>query len=286
MKLTCVTAVFNAVKSGNRDLLVRCVESIAKLTTEHEHLIYDGASTDGTVELLRELEVKMPGLRIVSEPDTGLYNALNKGVRDARGDWFYVLGCDDYVYRPEVMDSLIARTPSGTDVTISTVMRDDGPWFASKDQLKRLLFASPYIHQGFLIKTKVVRQVGGFDERWRISADFDQSWKLHLAGYKIRYYFEPYSFFTLGGLSSNHDRLMQDVCAIQKKHLRLTDQQLADLRDHQIVPIATCLRFLVHSDYALRTSARYCIRFHIRKYLRLALYPIVVVMRPVRSRKN
>ena len=85
MKLTCVTATFNCIKAGNRERLIRCVESVAKLKTEHEHLIYDGVSTDGTVELLRELEKRTPNLHVVTESDTGIYNALNKGVRDAKG---------------------------------------------------------------------------------------------------------------------------------------------------------------------------------------------------------
>ena len=99
MKLTCVTATFNCIKAGNRERLIRCIESVAKLKTEHEHLIYDGASADGTAELLHELEVKTLGLKVISEPDTGIYNAINKGVRDAKGEWFYVLGADDYVSR-------------------------------------------------------------------------------------------------------------------------------------------------------------------------------------------
>ena len=78
MKLTCVTATFNCIKAGNRERLIRCVESVAKLKIEHEHLIYDGASTDGTVDLLRELESITPRLKIVSEPDAGIYDALNK----------------------------------------------------------------------------------------------------------------------------------------------------------------------------------------------------------------
>lgn len=92
MKLTCVTATFNCIKAGNRERLIRCVESVAKLKTEHEHLIYDGVSTDGTVELLRELEAKIPNLKVVSEPDTGIYNALNKGVRDAKGGMVLCVG--------------------------------------------------------------------------------------------------------------------------------------------------------------------------------------------------
>ena len=107
MNLTCVTAVYNAIASGNRERLIRCVESVSKLKIEHEHLIYDGASTDGTVELLRGLKQRNDRLSVVSELDKGIYNALNKGVRAANGTWVLILGCDDYLDKPEVLDQLL-----------------------------------------------------------------------------------------------------------------------------------------------------------------------------------
>ena len=55
LKLTCVTATFNVLADGNGEALRRCVASVARLAVPHEHLIYDGASTDGTAELLRRL---------------------------------------------------------------------------------------------------------------------------------------------------------------------------------------------------------------------------------------
>ena len=75
MKLTCVTATFNCIKAGNRERLVRCIESVAKLKTEHEHLIYDGASTDGTVELFRsaaldtsrQVEIRLEAIHRIKE---------------------------------------------------------------------------------------------------------------------------------------------------------------------------------------------------------------------------
>ena len=65
LKLTCVTAVFNAVKAGNRDRLIRCVESVAKLAVSHEHLIFDGGSSDGTLEILKDLAGRIPTVKII-----------------------------------------------------------------------------------------------------------------------------------------------------------------------------------------------------------------------------
>ena len=172
VKLTVVTAVRNAIAAGNRDALVRCVESVALLKTMHEHLIYDGASTDGTIDLLHELETKTPGLKVVSEQDTGIYNALNKGVRDATGDWFYVLGCDDYICHPAVLDRLVAEVERSNHVEaiVSTVRRQtsssEEDWFTDTSQLDQI-FTDPCVcHQGELLRTSIVRDLGGFDERY------------------------------------------------------------------------------------------------------------------------
>ena len=179
MKLTCVTATFNCVKAGNRERLIRCVESVAKLKTEHEHLIYDGASTDGTVELLLELEAKIPGLKVVSEPDTGIYNALNKGVRDAKGGWFYVLGADDYICAPEVLDDIMTRDEldRSSDVIVTTVRKQtktgECDWFTDMSELNRIFVVPCVCHQGEVLKTSLVRELGGFDESFIRHQDYE-----------------------------------------------------------------------------------------------------------------
>jgi len=250
MKLTCVTATFNAIKAGNRERLVRCVESVAKLSTEHEHLIYDGASTDGTAELLRELEAKTPGLKVVSEPDTGIYNALNKGVCDAKGEWFYVLGCDDYLCDPAEMDSLL-NTTSESDVIVAPVRRDSAnKLYRGSRDLACILWSFPYSHQGVVMKTDLVRKFGGFDERFKICADWDMQMKCHRAAVAFRYVTKEFAFYSAGGASEQGHCKDQDV-------IHCEDLQ-ADMRAFKAFkfPVGVVARRLFHRDYAFRLSAR------------------------------
>jgi glycosyltransferase len=285
MKLTCVTATFNCIKAGNRERLIRCVESVAKLKTEHEHLIFDGASTDGTVELLRELEVKIPNLKVVSEPDTGIYNALNKGVRDAKGEWFYVLGADDYICVPEVMDGLLyGNLNSDYDVIVAPVERDVlNSLYSSPSDMKWFFERHPHSHQGLIMKTSVVRRCDGFDERYKVCADYDMAFKTHEMCVNYHYTTMPFAFYSAGGFSELANGFGgSDVQQILQYHLHLCDTEYLISRKRGFYPIRKMLPFLFHSDLAFRLSSGMMVRRWGKFYLRLVLYPLVVVSRPLR----
>src|SRR5919197_954739 len=81
--------------------LPHTLDSVAALRTPHEHVVVDGASDDGSVELLEGRDD--PNLVWVSEPDSGQTNAVNKGLRKARGDLLAWVNADD-TYNPEVVD--------------------------------------------------------------------------------------------------------------------------------------------------------------------------------------
>ncbi len=285
MKLTCVTAVFNAISSGNRERLFRCVDSVAKLKTEHEHLIYDGASTDGTVDLLRELEAKTPGLKVVSEPDTGIYNALNKGVRDANGEWFYVLGCDDYICFPERLDELVHKINQRTEVVVTPVEcnRPICQSFSRKD-LKWILCRYAYGHQGVLVRTKIMRRFGGFDERYRICADGDLWMRLHKNHVAYEYVFSPFAFFYVGGTNVKFQALMaKEMYDFLSRHIPLSSKESDAFRSSRLLPARRLLPYLLHKDFALRTSARFMLKkvllYRLKMFLRFILYPLVVATR-------
>lgn len=268
MKLTCVTAVFNAIKAGNRERLIRCVESIAKLKTEHEHLIYDGASTDGTVELLRELEAKTPGLKVVSEPDTGIYNALNKGVRDAKGEWFYVLGADDYICHPKVMDSLLFAEKQEIEIIAATVERDHQgfPFFKSYDDLAVIFENTPCCHQGEIVRTELMRRMGGFDERFAIAADADFFFRAHLANINFHYVFTPFANYAYGGLSEScTTKAVDEFFKCVGINLGLNTTQKEKLQHDKLLPIGVALPLIFHSDIALRLGARKMVRRYLSR---------------------
>lgn len=269
MKLSCVTATFNCIKSGNRDRLIRCVESVAKLTTEHEHLIYDGASTDGTFEVLRELAANTPGLKVFSEPDTGIYNALNKGVRDAKGEWFYVLGADDYISHPQVMDSIINAADRATNVIITSVERDGKimEWFTA-DNIWRTLVSMPHSHQGMLIRTNDCRGYKGYDERFKICADYDMLLKAHKSALRFQYLYEPFAEFSPGGVSSNsYEETDKDFMSCRANFLGLSEGEKIFYDKYGHPPLRAIIPYLFHKDEALRCSSRYLLKKWLQHYI-------------------
>lgn len=97
MKISVITITLN-----RRDMLKRAIESVLQQNyANFEHIIIDGASTDGTVEMLKEY----PHLICISEPDSGQANAMNKGVRLMTGDVFAWLNSDDY-YTPKAFNTV------------------------------------------------------------------------------------------------------------------------------------------------------------------------------------
>lgn len=283
MKLTCVTATFNCIKSGNRERLIRCIESVAKLQTEHEHLIYDGASADGTADLLRELEKRTPCLKVMSEPDAGIYNALNKGVRDAQGEWFYVLGADDYISHAEVMDDILENVDVETAMVVSPVMTTDGNCIFDKIEcLKGILIYSVYSHQGTLMRSDIIKEEGGFDERFPIAADWDLILRLHNKALPIKYIFNSYATFAKGGASDNGSG-SKDSAIFHAENLHMSIAQMEYAREYWRVPLFKILRFLRHEDYAFRLSAKWLLCNWLKFYLRIVLYPLVLIRRGIRT---
>jgi GT2 family glycosyltransferase len=278
VKLSVITAVRNAVAAGRREALVRCVRSVGALQAEHEHLVYDGASTDGTIDVLRELEAKTPGLKVVSEPDTGIYNALNKGVLDAQGKWFYVLGSDDYLVAPDSLDALLKSASDNVAMYVSPVQLDRE---IRSLRLHNMFDRTPYCHQGVVVRTDVMRAHGGFDERFRICADFDFLLKVHLSSADIQYLNLPFAYYSTGGTSDDVQKTLADADRVLGERFHASNSDLACLRQNGFMPASVWFRFLFHSDYALRYAARHNARQWIKTKptLRYSLYPLVLIRR-------
>ena len=103
MKLSIITINYN-----NAEGLRKTMESVlAQSYTEIEYIIVDGASTDGSVDVIRELATR-PTIKWVSEKDTGIYNAMNKGIRMATGEYIQILNSGDILAADDVTDRMMA----------------------------------------------------------------------------------------------------------------------------------------------------------------------------------
>jgi len=175
--ISVIVAVFNGA-----DTLQHCIDSFAQQTYPNKELIIiDGGSKDGTVGLL-----EANGNQIsywVSEPDTGIYDAWNKGVRQVKGEWICFLGADDYFWDERVLERMaheLVTLPAGIDVAYGQVMlldRDGGPlhpiggaWSKAKARFRQVMSIP---HPGLMHRHALFGQHGGFDTSFRIAGDYE-----------------------------------------------------------------------------------------------------------------
>jgi glycosyltransferase involved in cell wall biosynthesis len=181
-KISVVTATYN-----RRDFLPRCIEGVAAQDyPAKEHIIIDGGSTDGAVELLREYAARYPHVRWISEKDEGISDALNKGMALATGDVIGVNGDDDF-YVPgtfEVVADAFAQNPSAGVVSghCDHIGNDGAVIFTSKaafvSRREMIECWKHWARTTFLpapstfFRREVLDAVGGFDVADRYAMDY------------------------------------------------------------------------------------------------------------------
>ena len=174
MKISVLTVCWNSVST-----IQHTIESfIDQKYPNKEMLIIDGGSTDGTVDLIRTYE--RDDILISSEPDQGMYDALNKGLRNYRGDAVGALNADDTYHDDTVLEQ-IAQTLSTCDMMHGSLnfVKDHGSkeivrkWQA--EDRPRNGFKSGWMpaHPTFYVKRKVVEAVGEFDLNYMTASDYD-----------------------------------------------------------------------------------------------------------------
>ena len=177
MRVSVITVAYNAAVT----IADTCASVAAQTHGEVEHIIIDGASTDATTAIVAANA--RPGHVFVSEPDAGLYDAMNKGVARATGDLIGFLNADDFYCRTDAV-TLIARAaaahPQAAAVSggVVIVRADDAsrairayppqpfaPWM--------LRFAHMPPHPGFYVRREALAAIGPFDPAIHTGADFD-----------------------------------------------------------------------------------------------------------------
>ncbi|HMO75703.1 MAG TPA: glycosyltransferase family 2 protein [Sphingopyxis sp.] len=158
-----------------------CLRSVAAQGYPHiEHIVIDGASPDGTADRIRGFDW-FKG-RLVSEPDQGIYDAMNKGAALATGDYLGFLNADDMLSDPDAIARLAAAAEAhpGADAVQGDVVIVDPErpnrrryYSGAGNWRRRLEWGQMPPHPGFYIRTALFREMGGFSTEYRIAADYD-----------------------------------------------------------------------------------------------------------------
>ena len=176
MKISIITATYNSAKTVKDTL-----ESVLKQTyTNYEHIIIDGASKDETMEIVKSYEDKYEGkLRYISEKDSGLYDAMNKGIKMATGDIIGILNSDDmYAHEnvlKEIVDTFKETKCDATHANLvfmdaETMSKVQRVWKSKEGKLENGWHPA---HPTLYLKKEVYEKIGLFNLNYRIVADYD-----------------------------------------------------------------------------------------------------------------
>jgi len=199
MKLiSIITVVYN-----NVELIENTIKNVLSYEMDHlEYIIIDGGSTDGTVEVIKKYLDKIS--IFISEPDKGIYDAMNKGARMARGEWINFMNAgDEFAIRSfDSLQKVMKDEKCSVIYGDVIIKREDGSLFVDVarplDQINYLL---NFCHQSSFVRTKLLLETP-FSLNYKISSDYDFFLNMFKKGYKFEYINESISMFALGGIST------------------------------------------------------------------------------------
>lgn len=222
MKISIITATYNAA-----DTLADTMESVLRQThTNLEYIVIDGQSKDATGEIVARYAPRF-GKRLVyvCEPDKGIYDAMNKGLKLATGDVVGILNADDFFTSDHVLEKVAAEMAADPDLQAiygdvhyvnSNNLQHCVRYYSSqafRPAWMKLGFMPA--HPSFYCRRSVYGSIGVFDTSYRVAADFELLLRLIYIN-KIRTKYVPLDFVTMrtGGISnaglSSHKRIMRD----------------------------------------------------------------------------
>lgn len=222
-KVSVVTTTYNDIEN-----LKRILVEVKKQTYPNiEHIIVDGGSTDGTVDLLKELEEKEPGrISWMSEKDNGIYDAINKGIRMATGE---IVGCcfDRYADEGVLMRMVEIMEKEGTDGVHGDLCYMDGDRIVRKWHQGQGVIRSGWMpgHPTLYLKKEVYDRFGLYRTDYRISGDYEFMVRiLYRKEVTLSYLPEILIYMSHGGTSTNSlgayvESMMEGHRALVENHV-------------------------------------------------------------------
>lgn len=230
MRISLITATFNSAETL-RDTMQSVLNQTFK---DVEYVIVDGNSKDTTLDIVKEFEPLFEGhLHWVSEPDKGIYDAMNKGVRMAHGDVVGILNSDDFFASDDVLEKVNAAftenpTIDGVYADVRYVDWNDTSktvrMFSGKDfKRKKLCWGKMPPHPSFYVKKECYDKFGLYSLDYPICADYDMFVKMIWEGnIKTLYINDVFVNMRSGGTSSSgikvHKKIMKERMRCVREH--------------------------------------------------------------------
>ena len=262
--ITFVTVVYNRV-----DTILRCMESVwAQNYPNIEYIIIDGKSNDGTLDIIKENADKID--YYISQSDSGIYNAMNKGISVASGEFICFMNSDD-VCTPNAAAAIVNSYKKSNAKLINGCIylrNDQGKIFTPK-AVKRKCIADNVMryegiyHQALYCHAETFEKIGGFDETYRGASDLKWNNACKNSGYKIELIDDVTAIFSLGGFSdANKQNTVDETCRIfSERYDKLPKEIVKQLyflykrqpfTRREIIPAYNKIKYYLREDASLR----------------------------------
>ena len=224
-KISIITVVYNAAATIEQTILSVVKQDYSNI----EYIIVDGGSTDGTLEIIKKYEDKIE--HWVSEPDHGIYDAMNKGLTHATGNYIYYLGADDCLLAPTSISQVVSFLQDNpeVDVLCASVMMVDSVYriekvYSSNFSEADVLSGYNTPHQGMFVRREIL-QKHRFDTSYHIAADYKNFLKFYLdPDIKLQKTDLIVAYYANDGISGDGTaaQRMEDVRALQENGVNVT----------------------------------------------------------------
>jgi len=221
MKVSIITVCRNA-----ENTIENTIKSVISQThPDIEYIIIDGKSEDTTVSVINKYIDKVGFF--ISEKDSGVYNAMNKGIRAATGDILFFLNANDYLYDENVVKDMVNFfKKSKAEIVFGNIqfLDENGKIKENRDYstVDKLFLTSECVcHQCIFYKSSVFEKCGLYNENYKIAADYDLNLNAIIKNrLKTCYYERRISKFTLGGFSNSDNTESQRLCHLEIKEVQ------------------------------------------------------------------
>lgn len=214
-------SVITVVRNGEA-IIDGCIESVvAQKIKGLQYIVIDGASTDGTLARIRRWGDAVS--TVVSESDKGLYDAMNKGLRLARGRFIHFLNADDRYVAPDTLRQFLPHLDEDTVCYGTMIYQEDNGRqrrLGLPFSWERELIESHIPQPTLFVPTRLYRKVGEFDLQYCIAADYDMVLRL-VRRFPVRFIDQPVTLMMAGGISyTQMGRTFKEAARVSVSHGR------------------------------------------------------------------
>ena len=204
LQLSIITICYN-----EKQIERTCHSIVNQTWQDFEWIVVDGGSTDGTLDILNKYRDRIDIL--ISEPDTGRYNAMNKGIKLAHGKYLNFMNGGDAFYNSTVLEKIFKDSKQTADILYGKECAIDGKFLYICSLPERLDVAywleRTLRHQSSFFKKELFEKYGFYNENYKIASDFEAFVLFFIKGASFQYIPCVVALFDLGGISCTNQKL-------------------------------------------------------------------------------